>query len=281
MKEDMFRKGWVVSVIIMLIGISVAPIVNANFNRNLTTTKNNGDVEDGDFVEVTCQVSTLKGAKQVVKHISRDKLEKITKLANDVNALLDGKNSVIDLRDKISDLAVELESVDLLPQRMSIDDVVGLVMNSLVRSKQLSNPLENLLNKRQITNDDKRNSFNFIFGVGKKLCFGIHIFLREYVDKLLDLLWQSGILPNNTFYRIVAFTFLRPMMLFGLGVVGFLMGNASVTTVGLRGVKRAYGEGIDLLLVGFLGLKFSTWKIGFIFGFSLYSDIDITPYENI
>ncbi|UCD13764.1 MAG: hypothetical protein JSW60_09455 [Thermoplasmatales archaeon] len=280
MKEDMFRKGWVVSVIIMLIGIGVAPIVNANVNRILPTTKNNGEIEEGDFVEVTCQVSTLKGAKQVVKHISKDKLDKITNLANDVNALLDGKNSVIDLRDKISALAVELKSVDLLPQRMNIDDVVDLMMNSLVRSKQLSNPLEKLLNKRQINNDDKRNSFNFIFGVGKKLCYGINILRHEYIEKLLDLLYQSDIIPYKTLSNIIAFIYLRPKMLFGLGAVGFLMGNASVTTVGLRGIKRAYGEVPVIVLVGFLGLKFSTRRIGFIFGFSLFSDMIVIPDES-
>jgi len=280
MKKYIVRKSWIVSVIIMLIGISFAPIVNANFNCILPSTKNNVEVEEGDFIEVTCEVSTLRGVKQVVKHISKDKLEKITNLANDVNALLDGKNSVVDLRDKISALVVELKSVDLLPQRMSIDDIVDLIINNLVRSKQLLNPLENSLIKRQITNDDKINYLNFIFGVGK-LCYGIHVSLRQYVtDKLLDLLWQSGSLPNNTFLTIVAFTYLRPMMLFGLGVVGFLEGNASVTTIGLRGTKRVYGEGIDLLLAGFLGLKFSTRRIGFIFGFSLFSNIDITSDES-
>ena len=283
MKKDILRKGWIVIVIFLLIGISIAPIVNANFNRILPTTKNNGEVEEGDFVEVTCQVSTLRGIRQVVKNIPQTEFDKITKLANEVNALLDGKCSVTKLREKVSALAFELKEVGLFPKGIDVDDATDLVMKYVLHSRQsftVSNNQQIKFNSKGDFPPEEWNYFSFVFGIGQdtlSYCFRADLlgpFILTPIWLIIELLIRADFLDFEhlfKFFDLVDFLqWQRPRAAFAIG--WWWARNASLTTIGLQGVQRWDDSYVDLNLNGFIGIAVtSVESTGFILGFSLRS----------
>ena len=101
MKKGSFRKSWVIGITVLLIGLSITSIVNANFNRISPTISNGGEE---DFVEVTCKVSNFWRFNQVEKEISRDRLDKISALIEDVSSAVNRNLPINIIREKISEL---------------------------------------------------------------------------------------------------------------------------------------------------------------------------------
>ena len=138
MKKDMFRKGWVVSVIILLIGINIAPIVNANFNRILPMTKKSREVDEGGFVEVTCQFRTFKGVSKVVKTIPLTSIKKISTLAQNVYSGIETNLHPKIIKERIITLVDELKNNEMIPSICNSKKVATLLMNYLIISQKLS-----------------------------------------------------------------------------------------------------------------------------------------------
>jgi hypothetical protein len=270
--NSILKKSWIVVVLCLLIGISIAPVIDANFNNIFSINKNNGESDEG-FVEVSCQVSTLSGVKQVVKDISKDKLEKITNLANEINSYLSEKGSVYSLRNKVFVLVVELKEVGLLPR----DTVIGDTANIMVQ-----NIIHKIDSRSFLSDNHSDNQFCFIFGTGDNKT----AFLAWRQDPLIllrILLWEIlGLDDPYEMGSVIRLFLYKPKFLVLNGQWVSYSTNATLISVGLNGIYKIKDEGYGaycLTTLGFIGISVGSSVGGFICGFCLYTDMYFNQIE--
>ena len=266
MRNDILRKGWTIGIIGLLVGISIAPIVTANFNP-LSTNKSNGEDERESFVDVTCQVSTFWRFNQVEKEISRDRLDKISALVEDVSSAVNRNLPIHIIKEKISELAFQLDVAGLLPRSITITSATNLLMKGIIQSRRLMG----------VSNYDFPDGWNFlnlVLGIGQKT--KVACLRGQFITSLIipfDIIIDD-IEVLNKIYKFLEFLYYRSRVLFALG--GWVAKeNGSVTTVGLNGIQH-WNENergwTELYLHGFAGIAvYSENSTGFILGFSLLS----------
>lgn len=285
MKKDMFRKGWVVSVIILLIGISIAPVVNASFNRISPITKNNVEFDEEDFVEVTCQVNTLKDIQQVIKKIPKTKFDKIKELANKVNALIDEKGSFSRFREAVYALEVELKKVELIPRHIDVFEVFYLLVKNPFKVGWFDT-LEHELQVENERGDHLENRFCFVFGTSNNKT-GSMLWRMDYwlllpyflLKELVHALFGVG---NPYMVGPIAKLFIyRPKIIIPIGSWFTYSFNATLVTLGISGVQKIKDEGAyglyNIDTIGFLGVALGSGSGGFIAGLCLYTDMYFNP----
>ncbi|UCF49457.1 MAG: hypothetical protein JSU91_06845 [Thermoplasmatales archaeon] len=272
MIKSKLKKGWIVVVISLLFGISIVPVINANINEILPTDNKNRDINE-EFVEVTCQVSNLRGFKQVVKEISRDNLEKIINLANGLNFRLGEKDTVSTLQKKVTVLVIELKKAGLLPKGIVIENIVNTMVNNIIF--KLNSP-------SFLSDNHSENRFSFIFGAGDNKT----AFLAWRQNPIIFLrirLWEIlGLEDPYTMGPIIRMFLYKPKLFVLNGQWISYSTNATLISVGLNGINKIKDEGFGaycLQTFGFIGFSIGSNVGGFICGFCLYSDIYFNPIE--
>lgn len=269
MKQNL-KKSLAVGIIALFIGIAAAPIINATHIPASSVTNNYRGFDEEDFVEVTYQVHTFTGVKEIVKKVPKTRVEKIMALADEVNALFDKKPSLEGIRKRVTALAVEMKHADLLPKTMDVDDAVNLMMGK----RFVSRHFDSFAHNQRINSGGRKdnfpvNMFCFVFGIGENWTESRttgHFILMLILRELINLPWE-----------IEQLYYLRPKMMIPFGS-WIAEPDASLVTVGLNGIKKLSDRpppGLYLMfLVGFLGITLHFGSSGgFISGSSLFSII--------
>jgi hypothetical protein len=270
MIKSMLKKGWIVVVVSLLFGISILPVVNANIHHILPIENKNREINK-NFVEVTCQVSTLGGIKRVVKNISRDNLEKILSLGNNLNVHLDEKDTISTLQNKVTVLALELKKAGLLPKDIVIENTFISIVNNIINKKN---------SYSSQSDNHSENRFCFIFGAGDNKT----AFLAWRQNPLVFVrirLWEIlGLEDPYTMGPVIRMFLYKPKFFVLNGQWVSYSTNATLISVGLDGINKIKDEGFGayfLHALGFIGISVGSGKGGFICGFCFYSDIYFNP----
>jgi hypothetical protein len=146
------KKGLVVSVILLFIGVVVAPTINFNIVKASN---------DNDLIEVTTQACGINGYGNTTVKLTKEQYQDLQQYLVDFRARLNQTTTREESIPIFKEAVVELDRYGLLPRGMNIEDAQGLVH----RKYQESPPMDAndvIYERKQILNNS--NLFCLITG---------------------------------------------------------------------------------------------------------------------
>ena len=126
MKDTWMKKGLVVSVILLFIGVAVGPSIN------LSVVKAS---QEDDLVEVTTQACGIKGYKDTTVKLTREQYQNLEKYLVEFRARLNQTSTREEAVPIFKEAVVELDKYGLLPCGMSVEQVQKLIMSMCFNQK--------------------------------------------------------------------------------------------------------------------------------------------------
>ncbi|HUS98916.1 MAG TPA: hypothetical protein VMY59_01175 [Candidatus Thermoplasmatota archaeon] len=146
------RKVLVISVILLFIGVAVAPSINQSIVK----------ASNDDLVEVTTQACGIKGYRDTTVKLTREQYQNLEQYLVDFRARLNQTSTREEAVPIFKEAVVELDKYGLLPKGMSVEKAQKLV------SQQNQNDYLTKLQKRYLKNrillNSNENYFSFIAG---------------------------------------------------------------------------------------------------------------------
>jgi len=241
MENKWMKKGFAVSVIILFIGIAVAPSINS-----IVVKASN----DNDFVEVSSQACGIQGYGDTSVKLTREQYQDLEQYLVDFRARLNQTTTKEEAIPIFKDAVLELNKYGLLPKGMSVKQAQRLVTGQCVNQKRLD-VIQNVL-KRNHGGLSRNENWCCLF-------YGYLTFVQ-----VLGILWRIlYMLPDPQvpypiglwiFWMICEFIYyLKPFYV--LCPVQFEETSPEpkehVFTIGLLGIKKWDGQ-----LVGDINLPF-------------------------
>jgi len=246
MKTDhILRKGLAVGIILLFIGVAIAPSTNVPVVKAST---------HKDLVEVTTQACGIKGFGNTTVKLTKQQYQNLEQYLVDFRARLNQTTTRKEAVPIFKEAVVELNKYELLPKGMTIERAQKLVVGAYENSKGMA-LIEKMFHENTFLTNQS-NSFCFIAGIvydgfvtGPLQIFGGVIALIGLILKL-DFIATVGLLLMGVSHSI---TTISPVSI--LQRVTIHVGN--ITSVGLSGVKNfnislETGGGI---ISGFTGIK--------------------------
>jgi hypothetical protein len=249
--HPLWGKGLVISVVILFIGVAVAPSIN------FTVVKASND---DDLVEVTSQACGINGFGDTTIKLTREQYQNLEQYLVDFRGRLNQTTTREEAVPIFKEAVMELNTYGLLPKRMDVKQAQRIVTRSLYGS-HMSGVLTRLLSAYRSQNDSNFNAVCLIAGKTNLTCFlSIGFVLLENIFNFLyynfnlnenlllliaflclQLVWTSNINPfslTNRFY-------LGYRNLYNPDYI--LMSSGWITTIGSQGIKRTQGDMIGSL----------------------------------
>jgi hypothetical protein len=151
-KKIFIKKGLVVAVILLFIGIAFAPSINANVSKASI---------DSELVEFTTELCGLNGAMPNTVSLSKEDAEEVEKLIDDVKRRLDNVETREETVDIFNEAVVELDKYGLLGG-LSVKQAQRLVTGGY-QNRRAMKVLEKLYSRNQ-ENSDNTNLLCLITG---------------------------------------------------------------------------------------------------------------------
>ncbi|MCK4829030.1 hypothetical protein KA005_75605, partial [bacterium] len=241
MKKHYAKKGIVIAIIVLFIGISIAPIINANISR------------EDNYVEITSETCGIIGMGEYSVKLTQQQNIELENLFDDINRRLDNVETREASIKIMNEAVVEFDKYGLLPEGMSVRQVQWLVTGGFLNSLRMK-----LFHRFPVNQ-----------GVGEPgnvNCLVIgrtdHTFFRPYPVLLFDFprispwLWNtsllSGLLTYAYLFRILSPFRFSTYTYFGSRYRITEQGNVTyddiysssgwVWTIGSSGVKKWNGS---------------------------------------
>lgn len=240
------KKILAVSVILLFIGVAVAPSIN------FTVVKAS---DDNDLVEVTTQACGIKGYGNTTVKLTREQANEIDLLFESINSKL---NNVTSREESIciyQNAIIELDKYDLLPQGMTSEQALHLIKGVN------QNTIERLLNNRQQEIFPKCVNVFCLLSLTATRSGWVYPILAPYGP-----LFMIAAFLSEVFYTIGAsmlYNILIPIILFlsilnPLKLMNLVMIRGYFTDLHSIGIKGNVESDDVFLLVGFTGLMIFT-----------------------
>ena len=219
--NNLIKKCLAVAVILLFIGLALAPSINANISKASI---------DSELAEITAEVCGLNGGKHTVQLTKEDAVE-VEKLIDDIERRLDRVETREETVEIFNEAVVELDRYGLLGG-MSVEQTQKLVTGGYQDSRVMK-LLEMLFDNNQAT--DASNYLCLIIGetTGTRLVGLVEIgcsallytlfvvyFISElafglFVPILLEI--RSSIIALNNFYQNMTFPIIGGTGIIALG----------------------------------------------------------------
>ncbi|PNX54030.1 MAG: hypothetical protein BV458_01165 [Thermoplasmata archaeon M9B2D] len=215
MKDTWMKKGLVVTVIILFIGVAVAPSINQSVVKAS---------QEDDFVEVTTQACGIHGYTDTTVKLTREQCQNLEQYLVEFRARLNQTSTREEAVPIFKEAVVELDKYGLLPKGMGVEQAQKLVTGGYYNVR-INKTIQRLCD----TNDYliKSNFLCLITGAGNS----IHI--RGILPTIMALF---SIPKIGTFFGIMTFGGS------GYNPANFIWENFPATgwvdTYGLVGVKK-------------------------------------------
>jgi hypothetical protein len=246
MKDTGVTKGFVVSVILLFIGVTIAPSINFNVVKASN---------DTDLVEVTTQACGINGYGNTTVKLTRQQYQNLEEYLVEFRARLNQTTSREEAVPLFKDAVVELDKYGLLPKGMSVEQAQKFVFG-VNQNERICDFLSQFHNRRYILANDIQNifcliachvaNFSYIFNLVQAFTYGLTLFALLFVP-----------IPSLYFWLILAivelllpYGFYKPFSL--ISIINDFSSEVSFFTLGLLGIKSdtTYLKGI----YGFTGL---------------------------
>ncbi len=262
MKDTWIKKGLVVSVILLFIGVSITPSINQSVVKAST---------DDNLVEVTTQACGIKGYGNTTVKLTREQYQNLEQYLVEFKARLNQTSTREEAVPIYKDAVVELDKYGLLPKGMSVE-----LAQKLMTGKKVY-PLYKFTEKRlNIRNNPPPvNAFCFIYTklITWENALVIHVPLPILLLSLLGFDYFAA--------GIIYLLSLLPTMISIFSIDIIYGGYKSIQTFGIHGNINLVSYH-DVMLCGFVGLKiwnsFSDAEDGFLVGWTVA--IYDNPFEN-
>jgi hypothetical protein len=275
----MKRKWLAIGIILLFIGVTVAPSIN----QSIVTAS-----QEDDLVEVTTQACGIQGYGDTTVKLTRQQYQDLEEYLVEFRARLNQTTTREEAVPIFKDAVVELHKYGLLPKGMSVEQAQKLVTGRFQKSSMKEN-IKGLANET--------NSMCLIEGTHED-AFTMHIFLFNLlliIDKLAGMIYNSDLssLITDIIQAIVWSDVFQKIDF--LTSIYFWGGHGSITTIGLLGLRSWTGfiEGgfrklpgtstIHLGVIGFTGFHITNMDYNFnmhidFIGSALYVNIISYPY---
>jgi len=193
MKDTWVKKGLVVSVILLFIGVAVAPSINFNVVKASV---------DNDLVEVTTKACGIKGYGNTTVKLTRQQYQNLEQYLVDFRARLNQTTTREEMVPIFKEAVVELNKYGLLPKGMNIQQTQKLVTGGYQNDR-----IGKILKRFHYTNDYliKSNFLCLITGQGNRVYIeGVIPFIQECI-----MIWLG--LPSLNYWVFFG------RMIFGFG----------------------------------------------------------------
>ena len=204
MKESWISKSLVFIVILLFIGVTVAPSINFNVVKASN---------DNDLVEVTTQACGIKGFGNTTVKLTREQYQNLEQYLVDFRARLNQTTTREEAVPIFKEAVVELNKYGLLPKGMSVEAAQKLVIG----------PSQNLIVKNMIRKLSKVSNFS---GIENHLCLVLGSFTAEtyplgvigFFNFISYIIYFLSVITRFPFLHFLPFQLLGPVM-FGVTTV--------------------------------------------------------------
>ena len=239
----MKRKWLVVGIILLFVGVSIAPTINFNVVKAS---------QDDDLVEVTTQACGIKGYGDTTVKLTRQQYQNLEQYLVDFRARLNQTSTREEAVPIFKEAVVELDRYGLLPNGMSVERAQKLVTG------WNQNRNEKLLDNRQREIFPLiPNIFCLIYGsvteepyVFPIIIIGPFMFIESF---LIWLLVKLGVPEDNIIIFFLFFDTYNPLRFMSLVMISNLL-DTNLYSFGLRGAVYLNSGGLGLYFLGYTGL---------------------------
>jgi hypothetical protein len=237
MKDTWVKKGLVVSVILLFIGVAVAPSINFSVVKASN---------DNDLIEVTSQACGIQGFGNTTVKLTKQQYQNLEQYLVDFRARLNQTTTREEAVPIFNDAVVELNKFGLLPKGMSVEKAQKLVTGDYI--PKWERHLVAKLWKNSLNNDSNDSYLCLVHGTGDYSIVRIPYVITEnvfgYFLSKLDP-WLNPIL----------FAIFIPIMLcseildeahdmnpFHILSTIEIYGGATVQSLGINGIRHWQGN---------------------------------------
>jgi hypothetical protein len=254
-KKPLLKKGLAVSVILLFIGLAIAPSINFN------TVKAS---DEDDFVEVTSQACGINGYGNTTVKLTREQYQNLEEYLVEFRARLNQTSTREEAVPIFKEAVVELDKYGLLPKGMSVEKV-----QKLVTTNQAHPDVEKLMNspKFSLSHLEFNNVFCLLSMLsvvpGNDVTFG----LLTLPSVILFMIFTMGMFHFNNLElaMLVAiplllsvivgipsliFNLLSPLLLWAVVIINSGYQGLSLGLKGLQPINQNFQ-----FLIGFKGLR--------------------------
>jgi hypothetical protein len=255
------KKIRVVGVILLFIGIAIAPSINTG----VVTAS-----QDDDLVEITTQVCGIKGYGNSTVTLTREQYTEVEKLFDDIEVKLKTVKTRGEALPIYNNAIKELNTYGLLPKGMSIEQAQKLVTNGYSKGQRVS-IFEEIFHKNSLQ-EEPNNICCLVAGVaqdgtamGILGMIGLILMLLNFFPSPFPFLGNPLILLLGGILYTISSIIVTFSPFAVMQQVSIHSGN--ITSVGLNGITH-FNQGS---LVGFNGIKVSriSTKEMYLLGFCL------------
>jgi hypothetical protein len=297
MKDTWIKKSLVVSVILLFIGVAVAPSINHSVVKAS---------QEDDLVEVTTQACGIKGYRDTTVKLTREQYNDLEQYLVEFRARLNQTTTREEAVPIFKEAVVELDRYGLLPKGMSVEKAQKLILQQN-QNDYLTKFQERFLNTRVLPKDEE-NYFSLIAGhTTNTLILGpipltclltglIGIILLSSASTAVMGLIGALLLYSSLFIGLLFYSL--PGVLFSVIRIGaqkihigdpeappeYIPSEGWISSVGITGKKTWVGPfygnmvGTGLIgVVGFTGLKIAKLNDCFYLGSAMKIGISLNP----
>jgi hypothetical protein len=270
MKTNILNKGLAVGIILLFIGVAVAPSINISVVKASN---------DNDLVEVTTHACGIQGFGNHTVKLTKQQYQNLEQYLVDFRARLNQTTTREEAVPIFKEAVVELDKYGLLPKGMSVGRAQRLVTRPYQNTK-LVKYVEKLSNKSEKSLLQEGNKLCLIYGksqsntyfqgpVSRAICDVLYI-LAEISSNMGPYFYLLCVIPATM--SVVFSEFLRDLPYIGAIIYygkfagspmtewDYYPAEGNIWTNGLYGIKnwsgQFYGKLPSLRLIGFLSMYY-------------------------
>jgi hypothetical protein len=276
--NQMKRKCLAVGIILLFVGVTIAPTINFNTVKAST---------EDDLIEVTTQACGIQGYGNTTVRLTREQYNDLEQYLVEFRARLNQTSTREEAIPLFKDAIEELNKYGLLPKGMSTEQA-QYVVTGRSHNPRMNTLIRDILKKKNL--NDSANILCFITGHStyteivtlfqRILSFGFLSILGLLVNLPLPIYLFFAIVLLGITMVFFALGYLRPMVLWSdIYIHG---GDCSLFSLGLGGYKNWVGN-FSGYIHGFTGFKLlldlETPIEFFYIGFAL--QVEMNPYTPV
>ena len=250
LKYQFVRKCLAVGIILLFIGIAVAPSINFNTVKAST---------DDDLVEITTEACGIQGFGNATVKLTREQYRNLEQYLVDFRARLNQTSTREEAVPIFKEAVVELDKYGLLPKGMSVQKAEKIVTGEYLNKKTIT-AIQKLTKNKMLTNGT--NALCLMVGRAHFSLFTMmHLITFPYALLCVAIFGILFSIAPNFALWIAILLLIPEAILLGIGFISpfsiIFAGafkNGNLYTFGLSGIQ-IYNESIRGALFGFIGLK--------------------------
>ena len=234
------KKLLVVGVIVLFLGLAIAPSINANVSKASI---------DSELVEITTELCGLDGVKPHTVSLTKEDAEEVEKLIDDIQRRLDEVETREEAVEIFNEAVVKLDKYDLLGG-LSVEQAQRLITDGYNNLR-----IGEFFEKANIDSNIKRNFFCLLAGNTDSTVFnGIFSTISLALSflfigfEMFVLLWMGTYYFSNFF----PLSFEQTISLGIQGTQWTYPAEGWIFTMGLTGIKKWEGNIIGDIRLGIL-----------------------------